>query len=98
MTEDAPSDFPPAQLPTVFADGVINLATTSSIAKFYLARNDPSFTGDNRNRMQIFAQVVMPLSGFLQAFAFFERTIDNMGKNNPIIIQELAAAREAWKK
>jgi hypothetical protein len=40
----------------------------------------------------------MPISGFLQAFAFFERTIDNMAKDNPTIARELAAARKALKQ
>jgi hypothetical protein len=98
MTEDTPSEFPPPQLPTVFADGVTNLATSLSVAKFYLARNDPSLTGDGQNRLQVFAQIIMPISGFLQAFAFFERTIDNMAKDNPTIARELAAARKALKQ
>lgn len=98
MAEGELNDYPTPQIPTVFADAVLNLSTTDALAKFYLARNDPSFSGEAPGKVQVFAQVVMPLSGFLQAFAFLEKTIDNMGKNNALIPQLLESARKAVGK
>ena len=73
MAEDSVSsaEFPTPQFPTVFADGAINLATTVEVAKFYLARNDPSFTGAVGNHLQAFAQIVMPLGGFPPSICLF---------------------------
>ena len=37
-----PSDeFPSSDLPTIFADGIMNLANSGQIVKFYLFRVDP---------------------------------------------------------
>jgi hypothetical protein len=82
MAQEPVSAFPASTLPTIYADGVINLATTPQFAKFYLARNDPSMLGDNRSEQQVFAQIVMPL----------------MAKSNPVITQQLAEARQALIK
>ena len=93
MAEEPVSVFPAPTLPSVFADGVRNLSTTTTTARFYLVRNDPSMEGDTRNQVQVFSQIVMPLSGFCQAFAFFERTLENMAKTNPNITLEINEAR-----
>jgi hypothetical protein len=61
----APTEFPPAELPTFFADGVVNVASSSTIAKFYLARIDSSFADSTEHRTQAVAQVVMPLDSFV---------------------------------
>jgi|SRR5579883_2001352 len=95
---DTAKDFPERQFPTVFSDTILNLSTTGELAKFYLTRNDPSFTGSGQNLLQPFVQVVMPLSGFLQSFAFFERTIERMAGNNAMIAQHLEAARRMLRE
>jgi hypothetical protein len=63
--------FPPFNFPTVFADGVLSMANSPSVVKFYLARVEPSFAGDGRSQMQAFAQVIMPIDGFAMMFVFF---------------------------
>ena len=68
-------DFPPSQFPTVFADGVMSIANSASVVKFYLYRFEPSFSGSGQSRNQAFAQVVMPMDGFAAAFALFERAV-----------------------
>lgn len=97
MTDDVPTEYPPAQLPTVYADGVMNLSTTYSIGKFYLARFDPSITGQGPNRLQVFAQVVMPIQALAQAYAFLEKTLTKMAETNTILADEIARAREGLK-
>lgn len=37
-------EFPSSGLPTIFADGIMNLANTTQIAKCYLFRFDPGLT------------------------------------------------------
>ena len=97
MTDTVPAEYPPAQTPTVYADGIINLSTTLSVAKFYLARFDPSVTGDGTNKLQVFAQVVMPLQAIAQSYVFLEKTLSRMAKNNAILAEEIARAREVLK-
>lgn len=67
--------FPPANIATVFADGILNAAPSASVVKFYLYRTDPDQGGAAKFKNQVFAQVVMPLTGFIQAAVFFERVI-----------------------
>jgi hypothetical protein len=43
--------------------------------KFYLYRTDPDTAGAANYHNQIFAQVVLPLFGFVQAAVFFENAI-----------------------
>ena len=73
MTEN--SKFPPASFPTVFADGVMSLANSPAVVKFFLSRTEPSFIGDGTSTTQAFAQVIMPMDAFAGTFAFFEAAI-----------------------
>ena len=68
-------EYPASTIPTVFADGVLNLAHGAGLAKFYLVRVDPSFTSPTENKVQAFAQVVMPMQGFLQTLLFFNKML-----------------------
>jgi hypothetical protein len=65
-------EFPPASLPTIYADGIVNLAHSGSLARFYLMRTDPSLDGSERYQVQAFAQVVMPLLALVQTAVFLE--------------------------
>jgi hypothetical protein len=67
--------YPPASFPTVFADGVLSVANSPTVVKFFLSRTEPSFTGDGTSINQAFAQVVMPMDAFAGTFAFFEVAI-----------------------
>lgn len=79
MADDTPttpgSDFPPPHFPTVFADGVMSIANSPSVVKFYLFRYEPSFSGSGQSHNQSFAQVVMPMDAFASTFALFERAV-----------------------
>ena len=79
--------FPAEALPTVFADGVANLAQSGEVVKFYLTRTDPSTNIPSESKVQIFAQVVMSMTGFIDAAHFFEQALDNYVKNG-VISQE----------
>ena len=65
-------DFPPQSLPTVYADGILNLAHSGSLARFYLMRTDPALDGSERYQVQTVAQVVMPLTALVQTAIFLE--------------------------
>jgi hypothetical protein len=69
------NDFPPSQFPTVFADGVMSIANSSTVVKFFLFRFEPSFSGSGQSQTQPFAQVVMPMDGFAATFSFFEAAV-----------------------
>jgi hypothetical protein len=67
--------YPPSNFPVVFADGVMSIANSAVNVKFYLARSEPSFSGDGSSVNQAFAQVIMPMDGFATMFTFFEVAI-----------------------
>jgi hypothetical protein len=75
-TKVIPSDdFPSSQFPTAFADGVMSIANSPAVVKFYLFRFEPSFSGNGQSQTQPFAQVVMPIDGFAATFSFFEAAV-----------------------
>jgi len=68
-------EFPPPQFPVVFADGVLNVANSPSVVKFYLYRFEASYASDGRSQTQPFAEVVMPMDGFAGAVTLFEAAL-----------------------
>jgi hypothetical protein len=92
----APSDFPPPQFPTIFADNAGSLVNSASIVKFFLNRFDPSFQGDGRSQTQAIAQVVMPIEGFGFMFVFFEAQIRTMINNGFITEAQLTEWRSVF--
>lgn len=74
---DAPSQFPPADLPTVFVDGVLNIANSPTLVRFYLARFNPTLDGSSQTQTQPVTQVIMPFDSFVQTTIFFQRALDN---------------------
>jgi hypothetical protein len=67
--------FPPATLPTIFADGIVNAAPSVNAMKFYLYRSDPEQSGKAEYQNQVVAQVVMPLAGFVASYVFLEKAV-----------------------
>jgi len=98
MEPDPPSisNPPPAAIPTAFADGVLNLAHNKNVVKFYLARLDPSLDAKGPYLSQAFAQIVMPVAGFMDTFAFFERGIAAMIADKTITKEDVEAARRGY--
>ena len=85
--------FPPEAMPTIFADGVANVAQSGEVAKFYLLRTDPSINTPNDNRPQVVGQVVMSMSGFLDAAAFFEAIVKNYVEKGIVSREKVDEAR-----
>jgi hypothetical protein len=73
VTLKVPGGFPLSTIPTLYADGVVNIAPSPNIAKFYFFRSDPDQSAAPQYQNQVVAQIVMPISGFLQMAAFFEK-------------------------
>jgi hypothetical protein len=64
--------FPPLTLPTIFCDGIANLAPSGHVIKFYLFRSDPDQTGRPKYKNQTLARIIMPIPAFIYAGIFFE--------------------------
>jgi hypothetical protein len=84
-------EFP--DVPTIFAEGIYNLANTSNVAKFYLVRNDASLVAADQAQITPVAQIIFPLDGLRNSFAFLEDAINKLMAQNVISIQSLDAAR-----
>jgi hypothetical protein len=91
-------EYPSTLLPTIFADGVANLAQGPHIMKFYLFRQEPSATGAGPYRNQVVTQIVMPVEGFVAMTAFFEKAIQNFIENGQIQREVWESARSFYKE
>src|SRR5580704_11518230 len=93
MADETPiptPEYPAPSFPTVFADGVSNIAYGPVIVKFFLTRLEPSITVINAPvKPQPFAQVVMPLDGFLSTFVFFENLVENLVRQGTVSQEKL---------
>jgi hypothetical protein len=94
---------PPWQIPTIYADGIANLAPAFGNIKFYLYRSDPETTGKYPYKNQVFAQIIMPAPGMALTAAFIERALRHFAKEGNISLDTINAARvseglEPWPK
>src|SRR5690242_7366458 len=89
-------EFPPPQFPTVFADGVMSVANSTSVVKFYLFRFEPSFSGSGQSQTQPFVQVVMPIDGFVATFAFFEAAVTRYKEQGLITQSRIDEIRQIY--
>jgi hypothetical protein len=87
-------EFPSSELPTIFADGIRNLANTSQMAKFYLFRFDPSFTDANKAQARPCAQIVMSIDALANTFVFLENAVKQLQAQGVISEQALETARK----
>lgn len=95
-----PQEFPGFNFPTVFADGVMNIANSPHVAKMYLFRFEPSFVDANRYQQQPVAQVVMPLEAVVVMATFLERSITNLVTQGVLTkerVEEIKNARPPGK-
>lgn len=88
-----PSTIEYPDVPTIFADGIINLANSAHVAKFYLYRLDPSVKDVDKAQAKACAQIVLPLDGLANTFAFLEAIIEKLQKQGLISEKQLAQAR-----
>jgi hypothetical protein len=82
----------------IFADLVSTHTVGMGISKFFLARIDPDPEGVARNKIEPVAQIVMPMSGFVQMWAFFEHRLKIMKKENIISQSEIDNARATMQR
>lgn len=95
-TQMLAGEFPPPQFPTVFADAVQSLTNSPTNVKYFLARYEPSFVGDGRSQLQSFAQVIMPMDGFVSMFVFFEAQLRLFVQQGFITEQRLEELRAVF--
>jgi hypothetical protein len=92
-----PSEYPGEQIPTIFADGVANIANTGQIAKFYLFRFDPSLQHPSRARPTAAAQIVVSLDGLVNMMTFLEQAVAKLVQQGIILQSVVDAARQSQK-
>ena len=86
---------PPASFPTVYADGVLNVAPGPYTVKFYLLRLDPAFDGNPEARAQPFLQIAMPTISFVQMVVFFEKALADLVKQGVVAQSMVDEVRKA---
>ena len=87
--------FPPPTLPTLYCDGIANLAPSPQVVKFYLFRQDPDMMGKPRYKNQILAQVIMPVRAFIYSALFFENSLKQFVEQGTIpqeVVDEMKRA------
>jgi hypothetical protein len=89
-------DYLPINSPVIYADGVWSLAHGNGQAKFYLFRLDPNIRSDNTSQPQVFAQIVMPVAGFVATAEFFKRQVTAMLKSNAVTQAQIDAIAAAF--
>jgi hypothetical protein len=68
-------DYPPWFLPTIYADGIANLAPSNQVVKFYLYRTDPHVMAKPEQQNQLVAQIILPIPSFVFTAVFFEKAL-----------------------
>jgi hypothetical protein len=67
-------------VPSIFCDGVVNVAPSAQEVKFYLYRTDRDTAGgpalqQQVSKSQVIAQIIMPLDAYIQTTLFFNRAL-----------------------
>jgi hypothetical protein len=73
-----------ADIPVIFADGVISHSYIAGVSKFYLYRTDTSPNVSEGAKNTVVAQIIMSAQGFAQMLHFFEHRLDIMLKDKAI--------------
>jgi hypothetical protein len=76
--------FPAPTIPTIFCDGILNLAPSAQVVRFYLFRSDPDQTGKLKFKNHILAQIIMPIPAFIHTALFFERGLKQFAEQGTI--------------
>jgi hypothetical protein len=90
------SGFPSLEVPTVYADGIANIAPSPQVVKFYLFRTDPDTGGQNVYKNQVVLQVAMHMQGFVAACVFFEKTLKQFVESNYITQEQVDDMRRMF--
>jgi hypothetical protein len=89
--------FPAPTIPTIFCDGILNLAPAAQAMRFYLFRSDPDQAGKPKFKNQILAQIIMPVPAFIHAALFFERGLKQFveqGAISPDMVDKIKQATQ----
>lgn len=100
MSEILPPDIEHASIgfPTVFADGVASVAPSNEVIKFYLSRLEPHFFAKEPVKNQPVAQVIMPISGFVNTAVFFQRVLESLKASGVVSDSQIEDAKNAFDK
>ncbi len=80
-------------LPTLFADGFVSLSNSKEVVKLVLFRID-GVTGENSKFENVgVGQIVLTMSGFVNAIALFEAARDKFIRDGYITEQQIIEAR-----
>ena len=90
--------YPPPNMLTVYADGIVSIAQTYEVVKVYLAKNDNPVDGEGDAKPATVAQVIFPMSVFVNTFAFFETTIKRYIKDGLVRQEDLDRIRQAYRE
>jgi hypothetical protein len=90
------TEFPGSTFPTAFADGVLSFVPSPQLVKFYLYRLDPNMFGRGGSVPNPFAQVIMPMAGFLQSTVFLQQQIERMIAHGTITQKQLDDAKALY--
>ena len=88
----------PTTVPTIYCDGIANLANTAEITKMYLYRADPIPSDTNRGQAQIAAQVIMPIASMVNMFVFLERSLNRLAEQGFLGKDQIENERQLLKK
>ncbi len=88
-------DYPPEFVPTVFADGILNVANSNRVVKVYFNRLDPSLTGSPEPISRPVLQMIMPIEGFIEMAAFLNVAVETRIKDGTFSADLAAAYRAA---
>jgi hypothetical protein len=85
-------------MPAIFSDGVESMTNNSEVVKFYLARFDPDIQAVGPSEITTVAQVIMPISAFIQTALFFDLRLERLiaeGKTTSAEIDRVRAEHRA---
>jgi hypothetical protein len=89
--------FPLPTVPTIFCDGVANVAPSPHVVKFYLYRQDPDQTGKPKYKNQILAQIIMSVPAFINTGLFFEKALKQFVEQGTIPQQTIDNIKESMQ-
>lgn len=83
-------------VPTIYADGIANVAHGPGIIRSYLIRFDPSLKEVADARPTLVAQLIMPTNGFLMMATFFDAQVQSLIKSGEVTQEQLDGVRQAF--
>ena len=76
--------YPNESIPTIFSDGVSSAQNGIEVVRFYLSRFDPNTSGSGPMQNEPVAQVIMPVSGFVQTVNFLSKMLSRLEESGTV--------------